>query len=57
MRSLENAAPAVPKKKMMTETEGYAECYPGGPEMYEAAGESDDDADYSKMDMVCYFWF
>lgn len=35
---------------MPMETEGYAECYPGG--MYEAAGESDDEADYSKMDMV-----
>lgn len=51
MRSVESSTTSVSKKKLMTETEGYAECYPGGPEMYEAAGESDDDADYSKMDM------
>lgn len=29
----------------------YAECYPGLAEMYDATGDSDDEADYSKMDM------
>uniref|UniRef100_A0A0N5AV52 Protein Red n=1 Tax=Syphacia muris TaxID=451379 RepID=A0A0N5AV52_9BILA len=51
VKIVENSSTTQQKKRMMTETEGYAECYPGGPEMYEAAGESDDDADYSKMDM------
>lgn len=51
----ENVPPSQKKKKSAIETEGYAECYPGGIEMYEAAGESDDEADYSKMDMVFRF--
>lgn len=50
MKLVESAVPPEKKKKVPMETEGYAECYPGG--MYEAAGESDDEADYSKMDMV-----
>ena len=29
----------------------YAECYPGLAEMYDATGDSDDEADYTKMDM------
>ncbi|VDK77493.1 unnamed protein product [Onchocerca ochengi] len=49
VKLVENDAPIEKKKKVPMETEGYAECYPGG--MYEAAGESDDEADYSKMDM------
>ncbi|KAL4002127.1 RED-like protein N-terminal region family protein [Acanthocheilonema viteae] len=49
VKLVENDAPPEKKKKVPMETEGYAECYPGG--MYEAAGESDDEADYSKMDM------
>ncbi|VDN07079.1 unnamed protein product [Thelazia callipaeda] len=48
-KSVENDANSEKKMKFRMETEGYAECYPGG--MYEAAGESDDEADYSKMDM------
>lgn len=43
--------PLIEKKKLMADTDSYVECYPGG--IYEAAGESDDEADYSKMDMVC----
>ena len=29
----------------------YAECYPGLAEMDDAIGDSDDEADFSKMDM------
>jgi IK cytokine len=32
--------------------EGYAECYPGLAEMNDAIDDSDDEADYSKMDLV-----
>ena len=35
------------------EPEGYAECYPGMSEMNDAIDDSDDEADYSKMDLVC----
>ena len=31
--------------------DGYAECYPGLAEMDDAVIDSDDEADYSKMDM------
>ncbi len=31
---------------------GYAECYPGMVEMNDAIGDSDDEADFSKMDLV-----
>ena len=34
------------------EPEGYAECYPGMSEMNDAIDDSDDEADYSKMDLV-----
>ena len=35
------------------EAEGhYAECYPGGMEEYDATYDSDEDVDFSKMDMV-----
>jgi RED-like protein C-terminal region len=34
------------------EPEGYAECYPGMSEMADAIDDSDDEADYSKMDLV-----
>ena len=34
------------------EPEGYAECYPGFEEMNDALEDSDDEADYSKMDLV-----
>ena len=30
----------------------YAECYPGMAEEYDATYDSDDEADYTKMDMV-----
>ena len=30
----------------------YAECYPGGMEEYDATYDSDEDVDFSKMDMV-----
>jgi hypothetical protein len=32
----------------------YAECYPGGMEEYDATYDSDEDVDFSKMDMVSY---
>ena len=34
------------------EPEGYAECCPGFEEMNDALEDSDDEADYSKMDLV-----
>ncbi|XP_059479474.1 protein Red isoform X2 [Neocloeon triangulifer] len=37
--------------KLAAEPEGYAECYPGMEEMHDAVDDSDDEADYSKMDM------
>jgi IK cytokine len=41
--------------KLAAEPEGYAECYPGMEEMHDAVDDSDDEADYSKMDMVRHF--
>ncbi|XP_046633603.1 protein Red-like [Daphnia pulicaria] len=37
--------------KLSAEPEGYAECYPGFEEMNDALEDSDDEADYSKMDL------
>lgn len=34
----------------------YAECYPGGMEEYDATYDSDEDVDFSKMDMVSYMY-
>ncbi|VDD74142.1 unnamed protein product [Mesocestoides corti] len=34
-----------------TEISGYDECYPGFAESYDAMGDSDDETDFSKMDM------
>uniref|UniRef100_A0A5S6QLU6 RED-like N-terminal domain-containing protein n=1 Tax=Trichuris muris TaxID=70415 RepID=A0A5S6QLU6_TRIMR len=31
--------------------DSYAECYPGGLALFDATGDSDDEADYSKMDL------
>lgn len=39
-------------KELGTALSGYAECYPGQDEMADAIDDSDDEADYSKMDMV-----
>lgn len=50
------AAPPPPKissnllTKFANEPEGYAECYPGLQEMNDAIDDSDDEADYTKMD-------
>ena len=41
--------------KLSAQPEGYAECYPGFEEMNDALEDSDDEADYSKMDLVLYF--
>ncbi|KAI4490813.1 hypothetical protein M0804_003757 [Polistes exclamans] len=46
----------VPKKgallnKLAAEPEGYAECYPGLDEMQDAIDDSDDEVDYTKMDL------
>ena len=35
--------------------DGYAECYPGLMEMNDAIDDSDDEADYSKMDLVSIY--
>lgn len=39
------------KKPRIVEPESYAECYPGAPENDDAILDSDDEADYSKMDV------
>lgn len=36
---------------MTAEPEGYAECYPGLEEMNDAIDDSDDEVDYTKMDL------
>lgn len=55
---MDNAAPSyrVNKSaeiltKLQQEPEGYAECYPGLEEMNDAIDDSDDEVDYSKMDL------
>ncbi|KAH0549209.1 protein Red [Cotesia glomerata] len=47
---------SAPKKgsihnKVPPEPEGYAECYPGLDEMQDAIDDSDDEVDYTKMDL------
>lgn len=47
---------SLPKKgdllnKLAAEPEGYAECYPGLDEMQDAIDDSDDEVDYTKMDL------
>lgn len=47
---------SIPKKgallnKLAAEPEGYAECYPGLDEMQDAIDDSDDEVDYTKMDL------
>jgi len=39
------------KSKKAENVDSYAECYPGAVEMDDAVNDSDEDADYSKMDM------
>ena len=39
------------EKKLAADHDGYAECYPGLAEMDDAVIDSDDEADFSKMDM------
>ncbi|XP_049541247.1 protein Red [Anopheles darlingi] len=52
-----SAIPAPPKlstqliTKLTAEPEGYAECYPGLQEMNDAIDDSDDEVDYTKMDL------
>ncbi|CAG9832874.1 unnamed protein product [Diabrotica balteata] len=55
---VDNAAPtfrvnksAEILNKLQQEPEGYAECYPGLEEMNDAIDDSDDEVDYSKMDL------
>merc|ERR1712110_860537 len=38
------------KLEGLTSNDGYAECYPGLAEMDDAMGDSDDEADFNKMD-------
>lgn len=52
----EAAVVGGPKKgallnKLRAEPEGYAECYPGLDEMQDAIDDSDDEVDYTKMDL------
>lgn len=37
--------------RVTAEPEGYAECYPGLEEMNDAIDDSDDEVDYTKMDL------
>lgn len=37
--------------RLIKEPEGYAECYPGLDEMKDAIDDSDDEVDYTKMDL------
>lgn len=37
--------------RLQAEPEGYAECYPGLEEMNDAIDDSDDEVDYTKMDL------
>jgi len=39
------------KLSLMSQNVGYAECYPGLEEMVDAIDDSDEEADYNKMDM------
>ena len=41
--------------KVLREPDHYAECYPGMTEMNDAIDDSDEEADYSKMDLVRLF--
>lgn len=41
--------------KKLREPDHYAECYPGMTEMNDAIDDSDEEADYSKMDLVSFF--
>lgn len=50
-RSENNAQSKKSKTKQKENFDSYAECYPGAAEMDDAVNDSDDDADYSKMDM------
>lgn len=38
----------------MSDPDGYNECYPGLEEMADAIDDSDEEADYSKMDLVSF---
>lgn len=57
--NIDNAAPMLKNhnksqqilNKLAQEPEGYAECYPGLEEMNDAIDDSDDEVDYSKMDL------
>jgi hypothetical protein len=40
------------KKRRLEQEEAYSEFYPMGVGMFDAGGDSDDEADYTKMDMV-----
>merc|ERR1712010_346792 len=51
MRREEEKEKQKVEKKMAADHEGYAECYPGLAEMDDAVIDSDDEADFSKMDM------
>lgn len=40
---------------MFEDDDYYTECYPGMAEMQDAIEDSDDEADYTKMDLVSTF--
>ena len=41
--------------KKAREPDHYAECYPGMTEMNDAIDDSDEEADYTKMDLVSVY--
>ena len=51
MRREEEKEKQKVEKKLAADHDGYAECYPGLAEMDDAVIDSDDEADFSKMDM------
>lgn len=57
VRSTENGSEKPTKSKSSKKSDSnnvpdsYAECYPGAFEMVDAAGDSDDEADFTKMDL------
>uniref|UniRef100_A0A1B6D3C8 RED-like N-terminal domain-containing protein n=1 Tax=Clastoptera arizonana TaxID=38151 RepID=A0A1B6D3C8_9HEMI len=46
-----DSAAAVILSRLTAEPTGYAECYPGQDEMQDAIDDSDDEVDYTKMDL------
>ena len=52
MKREEEKAKRAEEKKINAEPDYYNECYPGMSEMNDAIDDSDEEVDYSKMDLV-----